>query len=64
MMEDSTMTKTYRVDVFHVSERRKLRMTIAACSSMDALRKANKMLNRNPSTPVSKAEYVAYGVAA
>jgi len=58
------MTKTYRVDVLHVSERRKLRITIAACSSMDALRKANKMLNRNHSALVSTAEYVAYGVAA
>jgi len=58
------MTKTYRVDVFHVSERRKLRITIAARSSMDALRRANRLFNRNPAELVSKAEYVAYGVAA
>lgn len=56
------MHKTFSVDVFHTTQRRKLRMTISARSSMEALRKANRLFNQNPAAIVSKAEFIAYGV--
>lgn len=59
-----TMTKTYRVNILHVCKRQKLHITIAARSSMDALRRANKLFNSSPATTLmADAEYVAYGVS-
>lgn len=56
------MHKTFSVDVFHIPERKKLRLMVSAKTSGEAIRKANRLFNVNHAALVSKAEYLAYGV--